>query len=110
MPPPRAKDYGSFGYGLRMDDGQLISLFTYYTTGTFSVNLAALNTKAPSSVFETFVGRVAGLQGFDRVRASLTEWPQFQTRQTLSDESVRAKFKEAVLELRASFSGQSGTS
>ena len=105
----RAKDYGSFGYGLRMDDGKLISLFTYYTSGTFSVNLAALNTKAPPTVFETFVSRVAGLQGFDRVRANLTGWPQFQTRQTLLDESVRAEFKEAVLELRASLSGRSGT-
>lgn len=105
----RAKDYGSFGYGLRMDDGRSMSLFTYYTSGTFSLNLATLNIKAPSSVFETFVGRIAGLQGFDRVGASLTGWPQFQTRQTLSDESVRAEFKEAVIELRASWSGQSVT-
>ena len=100
----RAKDYGSFGYGLVVA-GISMSLFTYYSGGTIYLNLGTLKSKIPEGVFEKFVETVAGLRGFERAASSIGGWPQFQTRDTLADESVRTGFKNAVLAIQSAILG-----
>ena len=100
----RSQQYGSFGYGITRPDGKRLSLFTCYTDGTFYLNLGTLWEKIPVSLSEDFVGELKNLKGFERLRGALTDYPQFQIRDTLADELVRIKFKEAVLTLQKAIS------
>ena len=95
-----AQDYGSFGYRLR-PEGRLMSLFTYYTTGTIYFNVGTLRSKVNSDLFERFMKSLAGLRGFERLGSAEGGYPQFQTRETLADQDVREGFKSAVLDLQS---------
>jgi hypothetical protein len=67
-----------------------------------SVNLNTLQAKSSPAAFEMFVDSIANLRGFEKLHVGLGGLPQFQTSNTLRDESTRAGFKEAVLALQAS--------
>jgi hypothetical protein len=95
----RAQAYGTFGYRVRVAE-KPISLFTYYTSGTIYVNLSTLRSKAPPAMFEQFVGSVARLPGFERIAGNLDGYPQFQTRNTLVEDTTRTRFKDTVLVLQ----------
>jgi hypothetical protein len=97
----RAETYGTFGYRASVGNTS-ISMVTYYTTGTFYINLGTLHAKAPPDAFRKFVESLAKLGGFEKVHENLDGWPQFQTRDTLMDESSRTEFKEAMLALQGS--------
>jgi hypothetical protein len=99
----RAQGYGSFGYPVTVG-GTKISLFTYYTGGTLLLNLETLKSKAADRVFERFVESIAALRGFERLTNDAGGSPQFQTRDTLANESVRTAFKKAVLAIQGGIS------
>lgn len=96
-----AEAYGAFGFRANAA-GTWISVFTYATTGVLSVNLNTLQAKSSPAAFEMFVDSIANLRGFEKLHVGLGGLPQFQTSNTLRDESTRAGFKKAVLALQAS--------
>ena len=100
----RSQQYGSFGYGITRPDGKRLSLFTCYSNGPFYLNIGTMWEKIPVNVCENFVGKLKNLKGFERLRGSLTAYPQFQIRDTLADDSVRTHFKNAVLTLQEAIS------
>ena len=82
-------------------EGQLVAVFYYRTDGVLSIDLNYLHPKVSIESFETFVESLANIRGFETVREK-TNWQEFETPDTIMDESARAEFKDAVLAFQSS--------